>query len=83
MLKKSISAGLAAVLAVAASLPTAAPAEARNRGAKIAAGIALGLAAGAIIANSRRAHADDGYYVRRESGYNRCENWAWKVRSRQ
>lgn len=78
MLRKSISAGLAAILAVSASVPTATTADARNRGGKIAAGIALGIAAGALIANSRRSHADDGYYVRRSGEYNRCERWAWK-----
>ena len=80
MFKKSMSVALAALLAVSASLPAAAPAEARNRGGKIAAGIALGVVAGALLANSSRAHArdyNDGPRYR-SRGASACERWAWK-----
>lgn len=71
-----VSAAFAAALALSAALMPAfsAPAEARHRhhGAGLAAGIALGVIAGAIIAGSRSARADN-YEHRR--WVNRCNRW--------
>jgi hypothetical protein len=67
-------------MAFSALAPMAsAPAEARHRGRGVAigAGIVLGVTAAALLANSRRAHADDGYYheSRRSAFWETCRKW--------
>ncbi len=76
-MNKLTASALAALMAVTAVIPaTTQPAEARRRGAAIVGGVILGAAALAIIANSNRARADDGYYAPRRSRWQiRCDNW--------
>ncbi len=83
---KSLTAyGLSALMAAALVLPAmSTTAEARKgRNTALAAGAVLGIAAAAAIGGSRRAHADDGYYVERRDNYgggyrSQCRKWSYR-----
>lgn len=73
-MNKLIATGLASLMMVSAIVPAmTSPAEARNGGGALIAGAIVGLTAGAIIASSSRANADE-----RESWRARCDRWAYR-----